>query len=180
MNYDDIINKMDKTVGVFENNLAEVRAGRANPAILNKIKIDYYGVPTPISQVAGISVPEAMIANMWEIDRIKEIEKEILKSDIGINPNNDGKVIRLSFPELNEERRKEIVKSIKKMAEESKIAVRSIRRDGIEEFKKKQKDSEITEDELRMAEEEIQKITDKKIAEIDTLLDNKEKEVMSV
>ena len=171
MNYDDIINKMDKTVGVFENNLAEVRAGRANPAILNKIKIDYYGVPTPISQVAGISVPEArlIVIQPWDLGILKEIEKEILKSDIGINPNNDGKVIRLSFPELNEERRKEIVKSIKKMAEESKIAVRSIRRDGIEEFKKKQKDSEITEDELRMAEEEIQKITDKKIAEIDTL-----------
>ena len=182
MNYDDIINKMDKTVGVFENNLAEVRAGRANPAILNKIKIDYYGVPTPISQVAGISVPEArlIVIQPWDLGILKEIEKEILKSDIGINPNNDGKVIRLSFPELNEERRKEIVKSIKKLAEESKIAVRSIRRDGIEEFKKKQKDSEITEDELRMAEEEIQKITDKKIAEIDTLLDNKEKEVMSV
>lgn len=182
MNYDDIINKMDKTVGVFENNLAEVRAGRANPAILNKIKIDYYGVPTPISQVAGISVPEArlIVIQPWDLGILKEIEKEILKSDIGINPNKDGKVIRLSFPELNEERRKEIVKSIKKMAEESKIAVRSIRRDGIEEFKKKQKDSEITEDELRMAEEEIQKITDKKIAEIDTLLDNKEKEVMSV
>ena len=182
MNYDDIINKMDKTVGVFENNLAEVRAGRANPAILNKIQIDYYGVPTPISQVAGISVPEArlIVIQPWDLGILKEIEKEILKSDIGINPNNDGKVIRLSFPELNEERRKEIVKSIKKMPEESKIAVRSIRRDGIEEFKKKQKDSEITEDELRMAEEEIQKITDKKIAEIDTLLDNKEKEVMSV
>ena len=182
MNYDDIINKMDKTVGVFENNLAEVRAGRANPAILNKIKIDYYGVPTPISQVAGISVPEArlIVIQPWDLGILKEIEKEILKSDIGINPNNDGKVIRLSFPELNEERRKEIVKSIKKMAEESKIAVRSIRRDGIEEFKKKQKDSEITEDELRMAEEEIQKITDKYIDEIDTLLDNKEKEVMSV
>ena len=148
MNYDDIINKMDKTVGVFENNLAEVRAGRANPAILNKIKIDYYGVPTPISQVAGISVPEArlIVIQPWDLGILKEIEKEILKSDIGINPNNDGKV----------------------------------RRDGIEEFKKKQKDSEITEDELRMAEEEIQKITDKKIAEIDTLLDNKEKEVMSV
>ena len=182
MNYDDIINKMDKTVGVFENNLAEVRAGRANPAILNKIKIDYYGVPTPISQVNVISVPKArlIVIQPWNLVILKEIEKDILKSDIGINPNNDGKVIRLSFPELNEERRKEIVKSIKKMAEESKIAVRSIRRDGIEEFKKKQKDSEITEDELRMAEEEIQKITDKKIAEIDTLLDNKEKEVMSV
>ena len=182
MNYDDIINKMDKTVGVFENNLAEVRAGRANPAILNKIKIDYYGVPTPISQVAGISVPEArlIVIQPWDLGILKEIEKEILKSDIGINPNNDGKVIRLSFPELNEERRKEIVKSIKKMAEESKIAVRSIRRDGIEEFKKKQKDSEITEDELRMAEEEIQKITDKNIDEIDKLTDGKEKEIMTV
>lgn len=113
MNYDDIINKMDKTVGVFENNLAEVRAGRANPAILNKIKIDYYGVPTPISQVAGISVPEArlIVIQPWDLGILKEIEKEILKSDIGINPNNDGKVIRLSFPELNEERRKEIVKT---------------------------------------------------------------------
>ena len=182
MNYDDIINKMDKTVGVFENNLAEVRAGRANPAILNKIKIDYYGVPTPISQVAGISVPEArlIVIQPWDLGILKEIEKEILKSDIGINPNNDGKVIRLSFPELNEERRKEIVKSIKKMAEESKIAVRSIRRDGIEEFKKKQKDSEITEDEKAVKEDEIQKLTDKYIAEIDKILANKEKEVMSV
>ena len=182
MDYTNIKEKMEKTISVYSEKLAEVRAGRANPAILNKIKIDYYGVPTPISQVAGISVPEArlIVIQPWDLGILKEIEKEILKSDIGINPNNDGKVIRLSFPELNEERRKEIVKSIKKMAEESKIAVRSIRRDGIEEFKKKQKDSEITEDELRMAEEEIQKITDKKIAEIDTLLDNKEKEVMSV
>ena len=182
MNYDDIINKMDKTVGVFENNLAEVRAGRANPAILNKIKIDYYGVPTPISQVAGISVPEArlIVIQPWDLGILTEIEKEILKSDIGINPNNDGKVIRLSFPELNEERRKEIVKSIKKMAEESKIAVRSIRRDGIEEFKAKQKASEITEDDLRNAEEQIQKLTDKYIAEIDKILANKEKEILNV
>ena len=182
MNYDEIINRMEKTVSVYENNLAEIRAGRANPAILNKIKIDYYGVPTPISQVAGISVPEArlIVIQPWDTSILKEIEKEILKSDIGINPNNDGKVIRLSFPELNEERRKEIVKSIKKIAEDAKVAIRSIRRDGIEEFKKKQKDSEITEDELKMAEEEIQKITDKNIAEIDKLLEKKEKEVMSV
>lgn len=182
MNYDEIINKMEKTVGVFETNLTEIRAGRANPAILNKVKVDYYGVPTPISQVAGISVPEArlIVIQPWDLSILKEIEKEILKSDIGINPNNDGKVIRLAFPELNEERRKEIVKNIKKMAEESRIAIRSIRRDGIEEFKKKQKDSEITEDELRMAENEIQKITDEKISEIDKLLENKEKEVMSV
>lgn len=182
MNYDEIINRMEKTVSVYENNLAEIRAGRANPAILNKIKIDYYGVPTPISQVAGISVPEArlIVIQPWDTSILKEIEKEILKSDIGINPNNDGKVIRLSFPELNEERRKDIVKNIKKIAEDAKVAIRSIRRDGIEEFKKKQKDSEITEDELKMAEEEIQKITDKNIAEIDNLLEKKEKEVMSV
>lgn len=182
MDYDEIINKMEKTVNVYENNLAEIRAGRANPAILNKVKIDYYGVPTPISQVAGISVPEArlIVIQPWDTSILKEIEKEILKSDIGINPNNDGKVIRLSFPELNEERRKEIVKNIKKIAEEAKIAIRSIRRDGIEEFKKKQKDSEITEDELKIAEEKIQEITDKNIGEIDKLLEKKEKEVMSV
>lgn len=182
MNYDEIIERMEKTLNVFEKNLSEIRAGRANPAILNKIKIDYYGVPTPISQVAGISVPEArlIVIQPWDLSVLKEIEKEILKSDIGINPNNDGKVIRLNFPELNEERRKEIVKNIKKIAEEAKVAVRSIRRDGIEEFRKKQKDSEITEDDLKIAEEEIQKITDKNIEEIDKILDNKEKEVMSV
>lgn len=182
MNYDGIIERMEKTLDVFEKNLSEIRAGRANPAILNKIKIDYYGVPTPITQVAGISVPEArlIVIQPWDLSVLKEIEKEILKSDIGINPNNDGKVIRLNFPELNEERRKEIVKNIKKIAEEAKVAVRSIRRDGIEEFRKKQKDSEITEDDLKIAEEEIQKITDKNIEEIDKILDNKEKEVMSV
>ena len=182
MNYDDIKEKMEKTLSVFEGNLAEIRAGRANPAILNKIKIDYYGVPTPISQVAGVSVPEArlIVIQPWDLSVLKEIEKEILKSDIGINPNNDGKVIRLNFPELNEERRKEIVKNIKKIAEDAKVAIRSIRRDGIEEFKKKQKDSEITEDELKMAEDEIQKITDKNIEEIDKMVANKEKEVMSV
>ena len=182
MNYDEIKDKMEKTLSVFEGNLSEVRAGRANPAILNKIKIDYYGVPTPISQVAGVSVPEArlIVIQPWDLSILKEIEKEILKSDIGINPNNDGKVIRLNFPELNEERRKEIVKNIKKIAEEAKVAIRSIRRDGIEEFKKKQKDSEITEDELKTAEDEIQKITDKNIDEIDKLLAEKEKEVMSI
>ena len=182
MNYAEIIEKMEKTLSVFEANLAEIRAGRANPAILNKIKIDYYGVPTPISQVAGISVPEArlIVIQPWDLSVLKEIEKEILKSDIGINPNNDGKVIRLNFPELNEERRKEIVKNIKKIAEDAKVAIRSIRRDGIEEFKKKQKDSEITEDELKVAEEEIQKITDKNVDEIDKILANKEKEIMSV
>ena len=182
MNYDDIINKMDKTVGVFENNLAEVRAGRANPAILNKIKIDYYGVPTPISQVAGISVPEArlIVIQPWDLGILKEIEKEILKSDIGINPNNDGKVIRLSFPELNEERRKEIVKDIRKMAEEAKVSIRAIRREGMDTAKSEQKEGIMTEDELKNAENEIQKMTDKKIEEIEQILEKKEKEVMSV
>ena len=182
MDYSVIKEKMNKTVSVYSENLSEVRAGRANPAILNKIKVDYYGVQTPISQVAGISVPEArlIVIQPWDASILKEIEKKILKSDIGINPNNDGKVIRLAFPELNEERRKEIVKEIKKIAEEAKVAVRAIRRDAIDGFRKQQKDSEITEDELKVAEDEVQKITDSKIEEIDSILANKEKEVMSV
>ena len=182
MSFEDVKEKMEKTLNVFENNLAEVRAGRANPAILNKIKIDYYGVPTPISQVAGISVPEArlIVIQPWDASVLKEIEKAILASDIGINPNNDGKVIRLAFPELNEERRKEIVKDIKKMAEEAKVAVRAIRRDGIDEAKAKQKNSEMTEDELKTAEDEIQKITDKYVEEVEKVLEQKEKEIMSI
>lgn len=182
MDYNEIEIKMNKTISVLEENFSEVRAGRANPAILNKIKIDYYGVPTPINQVAGISVPEArlIVIQPWDASILKEIEKEILKSDIGINPNNDGKVIRLSFPELNEERRKEIVKEIRKTAEESKVAIRAIRRDGIDDAKSMQKESLITEDELRDAEDKIQKITDKKIEEIDKLLENKEKEILSI
>ena len=182
MDYKFIEEKMDKTISVFSENLSEVRAGRANPAILNKVKIDYYGTPTPINQVAGVSVPEArlIVIQPWDASVLKEIEKAILASDIGINPNNDGKVIRLAFPELNEERRKELVKEIRKTAEEARVAVRSIRRDGIDEFKKKQKESEITEDDLHTAEEQIQKITDKKIEEIDSILANKEKEIMSI
>ena len=174
--------KMDKTISVFKESLAEIRAGRANPAILNKISVEYYGVPTPINQVAGISVPEArmILIQPWDISLLKEIEKEILKSDIGINPNNDGKVIRLTFPELNEERRKEIVKDIRKLAEEARVAVRSIRRDAIDEAKELEKKSEITEDDLKNEEDEIQKLTDRKIQEIDTLLESKEKEIMSI
>ena len=182
MDYTSLEEKMKKSVSVYEENLAEVRAGRANPSILNKIKVDYYGVPTPINQVAGISVPEArlIVIQPWDLGILKEIEKEILKSDIGINPNNDGKVIRLNFPELNEERRKELVKEVKKMAEEAKIAVRAIRRDAIENYRTMQKDSEITEDELKTAEEDVQKITDKNVNEIDKILENKEKEIMSI
>ena len=180
--YSNIQEKMDKTISVYEENLAEIRAGRANPAILNKITVDYYGVPTPINQVAGISVPEArlIVIQPWDSNLLKEIEKEILKSDIGINPNNDGKVIRLVFPELNEERRKEIVKDIKKMAEEAKVSIRAIRRDGIDEYKEMQKESLITEDELRSAENDIQKLTDKKIEEIDKITEEKEKSIMSI
>lgn len=182
MNYTDLEEKMKKTVSVYEENLSEIRAGRANPAILNKIKVDYYGVPTPINQVAGISVPEArlIVIQPWDAGILKEIEREILKADIGINPNNDGKVIRLNFPELNEERRKELVKEVKKIAEEARIAVRSIRRDNIDSYRKMQKDSEITEDELKQAEEDIQKITDKNIELIDKILEIKEKEIMSI
>ena len=182
MDYTKFEEKMGKTVSVFEENLSEVRAGRANPAILNKVKIDYYGVPTPVNQVAGISVPEArlIVIQPWDISILKEIEKAILTADIGINPNNDGKVIRLAFPELNEERRKELVKSIKKMAEEAKVAIRGIRRDGIDEFKAMQKNSEITEDELKSAEDGMQKLTDKKIEEIEKILEAKEQEIMKV
>ena len=182
MDYSKIKEKMEKSISVYSEKLSEVRAGRANPAILNKVKIDYYGTPTPINQVAGVSVPEArlIVIQPWDVSILKEIEKAILASDIGINPNNDGKVIRLAFPELNEERRKEIVKEIKKIAEEAKVAIRAIRRDGIDEAKAKQKNSEITEDELKVAETEIQKITDKSIEEIDKILANKENEIMSV
>ena len=182
MDYTNIEERMNKTISVFEENLSEIRAGRANPAILNKVTVDYYGTPTPINQVAGISVPEArlIVVQPWDMSILKEIERAILASDIGITPNNDGKVIRLAFPELNEERRKEIVKDIRKMAEDAKVAVRQIRRDGIDEFKRKQKDSEITEDELKQAEDQIQKITDKMTDKIDEIMSNKEKEIMTV
>ncbi len=182
MDFTNMKEKMEKTINNYADRLAEIRAGRANPAILNKIKIDYYGTPTPINQVAGISVPEArlIVIQPWDMSILKEIEKAILASEIGINPNNDGKVIRLAFPELNEERRKEIVKDVKKMAEEAKVGVRAARRDGMEEAKAEQKEGNITEDELKQAEIEIQKITDKNIEEIDKILEAKEKEVMSV
>ena len=179
MDYNLIKEKMDKSIDNLSEKFAEVRAGRANPAILNKVKIDYYGTPTPINQVAGVSVPEArlIVIQPWDMSVLKEIEKAILASDIGINPNNDGKVIRLNFPELNEERRKELVKDIKKLAEETKVAVR---RDGIDLAKKEQKDGTMTEDELKNAENKIQELTDKAIEEIDKLLESKEKEIMSI
>ena len=182
MDYTNLKERMEKSIGAFKEKLSEIRAGRANPAILNKVKIDYYGTPTPINQVAGVSVPEArlIVIQPCDVSVLKDIEKAILASDIGLNPNNDGKVIRLAFPELTEERRKELAKEIRKIAEEAKVSIRAIRRDGIDEAKAKQKNSEITEDELKSAETEIQKITDKYIDEIDKILADKEKEIMSV
>ena len=182
MDYNIIKEKMNKSIENLKEKFSEVRAGRANPAILNKVKIDYYGTPTPINQVAGVSVPEArlIVIQPWDASVLKEIEKAILASDIGIKPNNDGKVIRLAFPELNEERRKELVKDIRKIAEDTKVAIRASRRDGIEMAKSEQKQGNITEDDLKQAEQDIQKMTDKSIEEIDKMLENKEKEVMSV
>ena len=182
MDYTNLKEKMEKVINSYSQRLSEIRAGRANPAILNKIRIDYYGTPTPINQVAAVSVPEArlIVIQPWDASVLKEIEKAILASDIGINPNNDGKVIRLAFPELNEERRKEIVKDVKKMGEEAKVAVRNVRREGIDKAKADQKAWDITEDELKNAENEIQKLTDKYVEEIDKISEVKEKEVMSV
>ncbi len=182
MDYTEIKERMTKTIDNLMDKLSEVRAGRANPSILNKVRIDYYGTPTPINQVAGISVPEArmIMIQPWDVSILKEIEKAILASEIGINPNNDGKVIRLVFPELNEERRKDLVKEIKKYAEDAKVAIRNSRRDGIDKAKAMQKDGEITEDELKVAENEIQKITDKNIEEVDKIMGAKETEIMSI
>ncbi|MCI9063303.1 MAG: ribosome recycling factor [Clostridia bacterium] len=182
MDYSEIKEKMEKTISNLQERLSEVRAGRANPAILNKVKMDYYGTPTPINQVAGVSVPEArmIVIQPWDVSVLKDIEKAILAADIGINPNNDGKVIRLVFPELTEERRKELVKEIKKYAEDAKVVVRNARRDGIDKAKAMQKDGEMTEDELKSTENEIQKLTDKNIDEIDKILQTKETEIMSI
>ena len=173
--------KMQKSVASLEAELATIRAGRANPNVLNKLTVDYYGIPTPIQQVANISVPEARMIQIqpWEKSLIKEIEKAILMSDIGINPNNDGSVVRLIFPELTEDRRKEIVKDVKKKGEAAKVAIRNIRRDGNDAFKKL-KGSEISEDEIKDLEDELQKLTDKYIANIDKAVDVKSKEVLTV
>lgn len=174
--------KMTKTVNVLVNEYGSIRAGRANAAVLDKVQVDYYGVPTPINQMAAISVSEAriLVIQPWDKSTLNPIYKAIQASDIGINPTNDGSVIRLVFPPLTEDRRKEICKDIKKLAEESKVAVRSIRRDCIDKLKKKQKASEITEDDLKDGEEELQKITDEFIKNIDKEAEKKEKEVMEI
>ena len=173
--------KMQKSFDFLKEDLASIRAGRANPHVLDKIKVDYYGTPTPINQVGNISVPEARIIQIapWEKSLIREIEKAILTSDIGINPSNDGSVIRLVFPELTEERRKDLVKEVKKKAEDGKVAIRNIRRDGNDAFKKLAK-TEVSEDEIKQLEEQLQKITDKYIKDIDALMEVKSKEIMTV
>ena len=173
--------KMQKTLNSLDAELATIRAGRANPNVLNKLTVDYYGVPTPIQQAANISVPEARMIQIqpWEKSLIKAIEKAILTSDIGINPSNDGSVIRLIFPELTEDRRKEIVKDVKKKGEAAKVAIRNIRRDGNDAFKKL-KGTDVSEDEIKDLESELQKLTDKYIANIDKAIDVKSKEVLTV
>ena len=173
--------KMTKAIEHLEADFAAIRAGRANPHVLDKLRVDYYGTPTPIQQVGNVTVPEARIIQIapWEKSLLKDIEKAILTSDIGINPTNDGNVIRLVFPELTEDRRKELVKDIKKKAEDAKVAVRNIRRDGNDAFKKLGK-SEVSEDEIKGLEDDLQKITDKYIKDIDVLVEAKTKELMTV
>ena len=174
--------KMNKTISVMKQEYNSLRAGRANPQALDRIMVDYYGLPTPINQVGNISVPEPrmLIIALWDTKMIPNVEKAIQKSDLGINPANDGKVIRLIFPELTEERRKDLAKVIRKKAEESKVAVRSIRRDAMEDVKKQKKDNLLTEDDQKKLEEKVQKLTDEKVKEIDTIAQAKEKEIMSV
>ena len=173
--------KMTKTINNLDGELATIRAGRANPHVLDKIAVDYYGSPTPIQQVANVSVPEARMIQIqpWESSMIKAIEKAILCSDLGLNPSNDGKMIRLVFPELTEERRKELVKDVKKKGEGAKVAVRNIRRDANDAFKKLAK-QDVSEDEIKELEEKIQKSTDKYIKEVDAAVDAKSKEIMTV
>ena len=174
--------KMGKSMSNLIDEYTSIRAGRANPHILDKIKVDYYGTPTPIQQVANVNVPEARMIQIqpWEPSMVKEIEKSIMTSDLGINPKNDGKTIRLVFPELTEERRKELVKDVKKKGEQCKVAIRNIRRDANDSLKKLIKANEISEDEEKQLLDEVQKITDKYIADVDKVIDDKSKEILTV
>ena len=183
---DDVMNtakeKMQKSCAVYERDMMGLRAGRANPQLLDRIMVDYYGTPTPINQVGNISSPEPrlLVIAPWEAKMIPQIEKAIQKSDLGLNPSNDGKIIRLVFPELNEERHRDLTKIASKGAEETKVAIRSIRRAAIEQIKKMKKNSEITEDDQHDAEEKMQKLTDKAIKDVDEIFAKKEKEIMEV
>lgn len=174
--------KMGKSIASLDSEFGTIRAGRANPHVLDRITVDYYGTPTPLQQVANISVPEARMIQIqpWESSLIKGIEKAILTSDLGLNPNNDGKVIRLIFPELTEERRKDLVKDIKKKGEAAKVAVRNIRRDANDAYKKLKKEEDVSEDEIKELEDKIQKLTDKYIKDVDVAVELKGKEIMTV
>ena len=180
--YIEFESKMKKTAEVLKTQLASVRAGRANAAVLDQITVDYYGVPTPIQQVASVSVPDprSLLIQPWDASVLKGIEKAILASELGINPQNDGRAIRLVFPQLTEERRKELAKQVKKYAEDAKVAVRNIRRDAMDKFKKQQKASEITEDDYKTIEKDIQKLTDDYIKEVEGIADKKEKELFEI
>jgi ribosome recycling factor len=179
---DQAQDKMTKSIGAFSRELASIRAGVANASLLDRITVDYYGAPTPINQMAGVSVPEARLLVITPYDKsiLGEIEKAIMRSDIGITPTNDGNVIRLAIPALTEERRKDLVKQVKKEAEEAKVAIRNVRRDANDDLKKLEKNGEITEDELRSFGEDIQKLTDSSIAKVDDLVKEKEKEILTV
>ena len=180
--YKEFESKMKKTCEALNTQLATIRAGRANASVLDQIEVDYYGVPTPVQQVATIATPDprSLTIQPWDASLLKPLEKAILSSDLGINPQNDGRVIRLVFPPLTEERRKDLVKQTKKYAEESKVAIRNIRRDAIDKFKKQQKSSEITEDDYKIAEKDIQKLTDDYIKELDGICAKKEKELTEI
>lgn len=179
---DQFNTKMGKTVDTLKEEYSTIRAGRANPHLLDKIRVDYYGQPSSLQSVANISVPEARVIQIqpWESKLIKEIEKAIINSDLGLTPSNDGKIIRLVFPELTEERRKDLVKDVKKKAENARVAIRNIRRDANDFFKKQNKANEISEDELKNLEDDTQKLTDRYIAEIDKILEDKSKEILTV
>lgn len=179
---DDMKVKMEKTLDVLNNEFKTLRAGRANPAILDKVSVDYYGVPTPVNQLAAVNVPEGRTLTIqpWDASTIRAIERAINEADIGINPQNDGKIIRLVFPPLTEERRKLLAKDVSKMGEESKVAIRSIRRDAVEKLKTMKKNSEITEDDLKQGEKKIQDTTDKYCKQIDAMSADKTKEIMEI
>ena len=182
LEYTDFERKMKKTCEFLSEQLAAVRAGKANPAVLDRISVEYYGTLTAINQIASISTPDArsLLIQPWDGSALKSIEKAILASDLGINPQNDGRAIRLIFPQLTEERRRELAKQVKKYTEEAKVAVRNIRRDAVDKFKAEKKKSEITEDDLKIAEKDLQKLTDDFIKEVEKIGENKEKELMEL
>ncbi|MDZ5501965.1 ribosome recycling factor [Enterococcus cecorum] len=180
--FNEAKDKMHKAAENLQRNLGQIRAGRANASLLDRVQVTYYGVPTPLNQMASITIPEARVLMITPFDKsmVQEVEKALLASDLGITPTSDGNVIRLVIPQLTEERRKELAKEVKKEAEQAKVAIRNIRRDAIDEYKKQQKNSEITEDDLRSAEKDIQDLTDKSIKELDKIASDKEKELLEV